>query len=225
MWCGAGSVHGQLRRLSIMYCSRPIVFTTATATTSVSASMSHCTVSHRLPAFCRLSSSAAPSAADVSSAPLLPATQSVLPPSSDRILLSGMLFHGRHGVYSAERELGQKFVVDVALSLNLTRPALTGVLTDSVDYGAVYRSVRRVVESEQYTLLEEVSWHIIAAVMADWQRVERIAVRVKKPHVAVEGAVDYLGVEMERSRAQWQADLGTAKHRKRKKDITQLPIE
>ena len=136
-----------------------------------------------------------------------------------------MLFFGRHGVYASERELGQKFSVDATLELPLTRSALTGRLSDSVDYGAVYRVVRRVVEAEQFALLEELSWHIIAEVMAEWTAVERMSVRVKKPHVAVEGAVDWLGVEMERSRAQWQAERRHVKQRKRKKDITQLNIE
>jgi hypothetical protein len=40
----------------------------------------------------------------------------------DRIILEGMVFHGRHGVLPAERELGQPFVVDVELRLDL-RPA------------------------------------------------------------------------------------------------------
>ncbi len=146
-------------------------------------------------------------------------------PPPDVIHLRGLVFHGRHGVYAAERELGQKFVVDVRLSLPLTRAALSGSLADSVDYGAVYGAVRRVVEGEHCTLLEELAWRVIAAVMAEWPAVEAVQVRVKKPQVAVEGVVEYLGVEMQRSRAQWQSETGRIKQRKRKKDITQLSIE
>jgi dihydroneopterin aldolase len=39
--------------------------------------------------------------------------------AQDRILLEGMVFHGRHGTLPAERELGQPFVVDVELRLDL----------------------------------------------------------------------------------------------------------
>ena len=38
--------------------------------------------------------------------------------SEDRILLEGMVFHGRHGTLPAERELGQPFVVDIELRLD-----------------------------------------------------------------------------------------------------------
>ena len=35
--------------------------------------------------------------------------------NGDRIILDGMVFYGYHGVNQAERELGQRFVVDVEL--------------------------------------------------------------------------------------------------------------
>ena len=253
MWYGAGSVLGQLRRLSVLHCTSVVASTQAinyhstALIITASQRLSVRPVSYRLPVLpsscspsCRLShslSALASTSADPTVAALsvderpLSAVCPSSPPSfsspplTDRILLAGLLFHGRHGVYPAERELGQKFVVDASLSLPLTRAALTGQLTDSVDYGAVYRCIRRVVEVEQYGLLEELAWHCIAAVMADWPGVERMSVRVKKPHVAVEGAVEYLGVEMERSRAQWQAEVSRVRQRKRRKDITQLQVE
>ena len=247
MWCGAGSVYGQLRRLSVLYSHNTVFATPATAkryhsTLSLNAALA---VSSPLSALSllslpshrgrhRLQPRQPPTAAAAAAFPALPrcparplssSSPAAASASADRIVLCGLLFHARHGVYAAERELGQKFIVDVRLSLPLSRPALSGALSDSVDYGAVYRAVKRVVETEQYALLEELGWHIIASVMADWPAVDSVHVRVKKPHVAVEGAVEWLGVEMERSRAQWQAELSRVKQRKRKKDITQLSVE
>ncbi|HEY8590998.1 MAG TPA: dihydroneopterin aldolase, partial [Naasia sp.] len=40
--------------------------------------------------------------------------------SRDRIRLTGLRVHGRHGVFPAERELGQVFVVDLELVLDLS---------------------------------------------------------------------------------------------------------
>ena len=39
----------------------------------------------------------------------------------DRILLKGLKFHGYHGVFNAEKELGQKFVVDLELHVCLAK--------------------------------------------------------------------------------------------------------
>ena len=44
----------------------------------------------------------------------------------DRILLEGMIFYGNHGTLPAERELGQPFVVDVELHLDLPRRFVPG---------------------------------------------------------------------------------------------------
>ena len=37
----------------------------------------------------------------------------------DKIIMGGMSFHGYHGVFGAEKELGQKFLVDVEAFLDL----------------------------------------------------------------------------------------------------------
>ena len=56
--------------------------------------------------------SAAPSSAN--QAPLSPPQ-----PNRDKIILKGLVFFGYHGVHSAERQLGQRFVVDAELTVDL----------------------------------------------------------------------------------------------------------
>ena len=60
---------------------------------------------------------------------------------SDRVLLSGLLFHANHGVLPAERDLGQKFRVDVTLDVDTRDAGCTDDLTRTVDYAAVYECV------------------------------------------------------------------------------------
>lgn len=61
---------------------------------------------------------------------------------SDRVLLSGLLFHAHHGVLPAERDLGQKFRVDVTLDVDTRDAGCTDDLTRTVDYAAVYECVK-----------------------------------------------------------------------------------
>jgi len=63
--------------------------------------------------------------------------------SEDRILLEGMIFHGRHGTLPAERELGQPFVVDIELRLDLQAAGLSDDLTQTVDYSEFTARLRR----------------------------------------------------------------------------------
>lgn len=39
----------------------------------------------------------------------------------DNIYFNGMSFYGYHGVFGAEAELGQRFYVDLVLSLDLSK--------------------------------------------------------------------------------------------------------
>jgi 7,8-dihydroneopterin aldolase/epimerase/oxygenase len=103
--------------------------------------------------------------------------------SEDRILLEGMVFHGRHGTLPAERELGQPFVVDVELRLDLRAAGLADDLTRTVDYSEVHRRAKEIVEGPPVGLTETVAERIAAAVLEEHPLVETVCVKVGKPNV------------------------------------------
>jgi dihydroneopterin aldolase len=105
--------------------------------------------------------------------------------AEDRILLEGMVFHGRHGTLPAERELGQPFVVDLELRLNLRPAGLSDDLEQTVDYGEVHRRTKEIVEGPPVNLTETVAERIAAAVLEEHPPVEAVRVKVAKPHVGL----------------------------------------
>ena len=107
----------------------------------------------------------------------------------DRILLEGMVFHGRHGTLPAERELGQPFVVDVELSLDLRPAGLSDDLAQTVDYGEVHRLAREIVEGTPVNLTETVAERIAAAILDEHPAIRAVRVRVAKPHVRLDDTV------------------------------------
>jgi len=109
--------------------------------------------------------------------------------AGDRILLEGMVFHGRHGTLPAERELGQPFVVDVELYLSLRPAGLSDDLSRTVDYGEVHQQAREVVEGPPANLTETVAERIAAAVLKEHPLVEAVRVKVSKPHVRLGATV------------------------------------
>lgn len=109
--------------------------------------------------------------------------------SADRILLEGMVFFGRHGTLPAERELGQPFVVDIALECDLQAAGRSDDLSQTVDYSEVYRRARAIVEGPTVRLTETVAERIAAAVLESQPLVEAVRVTVKKPHVRLEDTV------------------------------------
>lgn len=121
--------------------------------------------------------------------------------NEDRILLEGMVFHGYHGTLRAERDLGQQFVVDLELYLELGEAGRHDDLARTVDYGEAHRRAREVVEGEPVDLTETVAERVAQALLTDHPRVEAVRVKVAKPQVRLEGTVlDGSAVEILRRR-------------------------
>lgn len=118
----------------------------------------------------------------------------------DKILLNNMVFHGYHGHLSEEGVLGQKFVVDMELGLDLTAAAATDDLARGVCYAEVFALVREAVEQERFKLLEGLGEHILTRIFQIFPQVEVIKIVLKKPQAPVAGIFDYVGIELNRSR-------------------------
>ncbi|GMH11147.1 hypothetical protein Nepgr_012988 [Nepenthes gracilis] len=118
----------------------------------------------------------------------------------DKLVLRGLKFHGFHGVKTEERTLGQKFIVDVDAWLDLREAGISDCLADTISYTDIYRIVKEVVEGEPQNLLESVAHRIASTTLTKFPRISAARVKVGKPHVAVHGQLDYLGVEIFRTR-------------------------
>lgn len=116
---------------------------------------------------------------------------------SDRIILSGMRFFGHHGVFPEETRLGQAFVVDVEMYLDLTPAGTTDDLTLSVDYGQVYGGVKALVEGRPFKLLESLAEAIAQSVLRP--PVREVVVRVHKPQAPIPGVFADVAVEIRRA--------------------------
>ncbi|PKB78265.1 MAG: dihydroneopterin aldolase [SAR202 cluster bacterium Io17-Chloro-G9] len=118
----------------------------------------------------------------------------------DRIILEGMQFYGFHGVNAEERALGQPYLVDLSVELDLSRAAVSDRLEDTVNYTHLYRAVRDVVEGDPRNLLESTAQSIADRVLSEFP-VKAVQVRLKKPKPPIRGsAIDYAAVEIYRVR-------------------------
>ena len=121
--------------------------------------------------------------------------------SPDKIILSGMTFYGYHGTNPAEKERGQRFVVDVELEADLRRSGETDDLNDTINYADAYRAVREVVEGESRNLLERVASEVAARLLADFPA-QAVLIRITKPQPPIKGATGgAAAVEVYRRRA------------------------
>lgn len=117
----------------------------------------------------------------------------------DRITISGIDVYAHHGVHPAERELGQRFVVDVELWTDLEAVACSDSLRSALDYTAVHRRVCDVVAGTSFHLLEALAWRLCRELLTTFP-LERVAVTVQKPNPPIANFLGRVAVTLERGR-------------------------
>lgn len=116
---------------------------------------------------------------------------------ADKIVLRNMVFYGYHGAFAAERELGQKFEVDVEIHLDLTGISQNDDLEVAINHVDVYTLVKDVVEEGGFNLLESIAEAAALGILSACD-VEGVTVRVRKVNAPLGGILDYVEAEVTR---------------------------
>lgn len=117
--------------------------------------------------------------------------------SSAKLSLKNMIFYGFHGVYPAEKELGQRIEVDLDMFADFERAGRADDLNSTVNYASVYNMVKEIVEKESYDLIEGIALAICDRVLGGFP-LDRITVRVRKPRPPLGGLLDTVEFEITR---------------------------
>jgi dihydroneopterin aldolase len=121
----------------------------------------------------------------------------------DRITLTGIDVYAHHGVHPAERELGQRFVIDVALWGDWSQAARSDSLGQALDYVAVHRRINEATAAQSFQLLEALAETLCAELLAAFP-VASVEVTVHKPNPPIPNFLGRVSVTLERDRA-WLA--------------------
>lgn len=115
----------------------------------------------------------------------------------DLLLLKNLQFWATHGHYSEENKLGQRFVIDVEVSVDMQKMCDTDDLSTGLSYVTVYEIVKKVVTTEEHKLVQKIAQRIADEVIKA-HPIKQIRIAVKKPSVAIGGIVDYVGCSIVR---------------------------
>jgi 7,8-dihydroneopterin aldolase/epimerase/oxygenase len=111
-----------------------------------------------------------------------------------------MEFYGYHGVFPEENTLGQRFVVDLMVLVDLKKAGDTDELVHSVNYGELYQVCKEVVEGKPYKLVEAVAEKIAGTVLDQFPLVFEVSIKVIKPDPPIPGHYHSVAVEITRGR-------------------------
>lgn len=116
------------------------------------------------------------------------------------IRLKNAVFYAYHGAVQDEQNLGGKFECDVEMYCDFTAAAESDSLKNTVDYERVYAFIHRVVLEKKYYLLEALANSIAKGLLREFGIIERVVVRIRKPHPPVRGVIDHVEVEIRMGR-------------------------
>ena len=119
---------------------------------------------------------------------------------TDTIFITGVVIHARHGVMEHETEVGQRFVVDLELAVDLSESSRTDRLSDTVSYSNVVATATDAFKDTNYKLLERAAGAVAEAILSGFPRIRAVKVTVHKPHAPIAAIFDDVGIVLTRTR-------------------------
>lgn len=111
------------------------------------------------------------------------------------IEITGLSLYTHHGVSAAEREVGQRLVIDLRLDVGSTDATVTDSIDDTVDYADVCQLVALVAQQRSHRTLERLCGAIATRLLADYE-LEGVWVKATKPEPPIALSVDEVSVEV-----------------------------
>jgi dihydroneopterin aldolase len=111
------------------------------------------------------------------------------------IEISGLSLYTHHGVSAAEREVGQRLVLDLRLDIGASDATVTDSIDDTVDYAEVCQLVALIAQQRSHKTLERLCSTIADRLLADYE-LEGVWVKAAKPEPPIALSVDEVSVEV-----------------------------
>ena len=109
--------------------------------------------------------------------------------------ITGLSLYTHHGVSEAEREVGQRLVLDLRLDVGETDATVTDSVEDTVDYAEVCQLVALIAQQRSHNTLERLCSTIANRLLADYE-LEGVWVKATKPEPPIPLSVDEVSVEV-----------------------------
>ncbi len=117
----------------------------------------------------------------------------------DCLHLSGIRCYGYTGALPEEQILGQWFEIDIRLWFDMSQPAASDRLEETLDYRPLLAAISDLMQQQRFNLIERLAAAILECCLAPPQ-VQRAAIRVTKLAPPVPNFTGQISVEMERDR-------------------------
>ena len=114
--------------------------------------------------------------------------------------IAGLVLFAKHGVAEEEARLGQRFVLDISLEVEINEAVKSDRLDSTVDYGEAVAVAESAFRSKRFYLIEAAASHVAGVLLAHFPKVKLVRITVRKPSAPVPAVIDYVAATVERKR-------------------------
>lgn len=114
------------------------------------------------------------------------------------IEVTGLSLYTHHGVSEAEREIGQRLILDLRFDAGACDATVTDRIEDTVDYARVCEIVALVAQQRSYRTLEALCTAVADRLLGDFEASE-VWVKATKPEPPIALPVESVSVEVWRT--------------------------
>jgi dihydroneopterin aldolase len=115
--------------------------------------------------------------------------------------IRGLSLYTHHGATAAEREVGQRLLLDLTLEVGEVDATVTDLVEDTVDYGEVCNVVALVAQQRSYRTLERLCTAVADRLLADFP-IEAVSIKAAKPEPPIPLPVEEVSVQVWREPAE-----------------------
>ena len=105
-------------------------------------------------------------------------------------------FYAHHGVLDTERMSGGLlFEIDAEMTCDVTEAEAEDNLKKTLNYELAYNFIKEVVSSEKFFLIEALAYRIALNIIKNFDVVQKVVIKVRKPSPPLGGLTEYVEVE------------------------------
>lgn len=112
------------------------------------------------------------------------------------ISIEGIKLYGYHGCLEEEGKIGANYIVDVYITTNFSKAAVTDDLAETIDYCAIYEITKKQM-AVRSKLIEHVCKRIFDTIASEIKSIEALRVKITKCLPPMNGNVEKVSVVME----------------------------
>ncbi len=113
------------------------------------------------------------------------------------IELEDMEFYAYHGCFKEEQVVGNRFIVNIAIKVDVQKPSKTDNIQDALNYVTVYELTKKEIQINSH-LVEHLTERILSAIHDKFDDVDWVRVKVSKMNPPMGGQMKAVSITMER---------------------------